>query len=138
MLKYFIKPITKYHNYKYYNFFNTSTTRQHSFLSSFGMSFQLRYLIGHIWGFHAIVPKKPVKVLTPSSIGRCILFSSNSISWSSGRSQISKYLLGLRVTCTASCTSEFWRRQYQPMSNNKACKTKDESKYSIKQMVIIR
>ena len=123
----YVKPSTKYHNYKYYNFFNTPTTRQHSSLSSFGTSFQLKYLIRHMWGFRAIIPKKPVKVLIPSSTNWCKLFSGNSISWSSRRSQISKYLLGPRVACTVGCTSKFWRRQYQPMSNNKACKAKAES-----------
>ena len=27
----YVKPSTKCHNYKYYNFFNTPTTHQHSF-----------------------------------------------------------------------------------------------------------
>ena len=68
-----------------------------------------------------------MKVLPCFSIGWCILFNGNTISRSSERSQIFKYLLGPRVARTTGGTSVMWRKQYQPMSNNRACKAKDES-----------
>ena len=100
-----------------------------SSLSSFGISFQEGCLIRNIWGFRAIIPNHLVKVLPCFSIGWCILFSGNTISKSSERSQISKYLLGPQVAHTTGGTFVMWRKQYQPMSNNRACKAKDESNF---------